>query len=340
MKTAFITGITGQDGIYLTRLLMDKNYTIHGLVRKLPNNELITMHPFLKNVKFYTGDITDTATVFKLIAEIQPDEIYNLAAMSHVKASFNNPLYTADADALGIVRILEAVKTLKLHQKTKIYQALSSELFGKCEFSPQNEKTPFNPQNPYAIAKLYSYWMSKNYRDAYGMFIANGILYNHESPIRGEDYVTRKITLSVAKIKHGIQDTIYLGNLDVMRDWGFAGDYVEAMWKMLQLEHPEDFVIATGIIHSVRQFVEQSFQQVGITIEWHGTGIKEIGIDKNTGTTLVKIDPQFFRPIDVDILVGDATKAERILDWTPKTAFSELIKIMVESDLQYIKKLK
>lgn len=335
MKKAFITGITGQDGAYLTKLLLDKGYEVHGLVRRASIERYDRIEQYLEhdNIHLHYGDMTDSSNIIRLISEIQPDEVYNLAAMSHVKVSFDTPEYTANADGMGTLRLLEAIRILGLEQKTRIYQASTSELYGKVQETPQSETTPFYPRSPYAAAKIYAYWITINYREAYNMFACNGILFNHESPLRGETFVTRKITIAVANIKHGKQDCLYLGNLDAKRDWGFAGDYVEAMWLMLQQDKPEDFVIATGQTRTVREFVDKAFAEADIKLQWQGTGINEKGIDEVTGKVIVAIDPQYFRPTEVELLLGNATKAKEKLGWQPKTSFEELVKMMVREDL-------
>jgi GDPmannose 4,6-dehydratase len=339
-KTALIFGVTGQDGAYLTEFLLNKGYIVHGVKRrssllntgrvdcfyKEPQNEGSQFH-------LHYGDLTDGLGVVRLIQETQPDEIYNLGAQSHVRVSFELPEYTAQVDALGTLRILEAIHLLGMAKKVKFYQASTSELYGLVQETPQSETTPFYPRSPYGVAKLYGYWITINYREAYDMFACNGILFNHESPLRDETFVTRKITLAACRCKLGLQDTIYLGNLDSKRDWGYAKDYVEAMWLMLQQDKPEDFVIATGEVHSVREFVELTFKELGIEIEWQGEGEDEIGIDSQTGQVLVKIDSRYYRPTEVDFLLGKAEKAEKILKWKPKTSFKELLKIMVAADL-------
>lgn len=340
-KTALITGITGQDGAYLAEFLLNKGYIVHGIKRRSSsfNTERIDhlyKDPHDRNVNFFMhyGDLTDSTNLIRIIQETQPDEIYNLAAQSHVQVSFETPEYTANSDAVGTLRLLEAIRILGLENKTKFYQASTSELYGKVREIPQNEKTPFYPRSPYGAAKLYAYWITINYREAYGMFACNGILFNHESPIRGETFVTRKITMAVARIKKGLQKKLYLGNLDAKRDWGFAGDYVEAMWLMLQQDEPEDFVIATGKTHSVREFAELAFKEAGIDIEWRGTGVDEVGVNSVNGDILIEIDPRYFRPTEVDILVGDPSKAREKLGWEAKVGFEELVKIMVEGDMR------
>jgi len=343
IKTALITGITGQDGAYLAEFLLNQGYIVHGIKRRssLINTariDHIYQDPHQDGNRFFLhyGDLTDSTNLIRIICEVQPDEIYNLAAQSHVQVSFETPEYTANADALGTLRILESLRLLNLAQKTKFYQASTSELFGKVEEIPQKETTPFYPRSPYAAAKLYAYWITVNYREAYNIFACNGILFNHESPIRGETFVTRKITRAISQIKQGRLDTLYLGNLDAKRDWGYAGDYVKAMWLMLQQEEPEDMIIATGEVHSVREFVELAFREVGINLEWHEHGIDEKGVDSETGKILVKIDPRYFRPTEVDILVGNANKARKKLGWQPTVSFNDLVKMMVHNDMQLI----
>lgn len=343
-KIAFIIGITGQDGAYLSRFLLKKGYIVHGIKRR--SSSLNTQRvddlyqdPLHKNIDtrqfiLHYGDVTDTSNIIRLIQEIQPDEIYNLAAQSHVKVSFELPEYTANVDAIGTLRILEAIRILGLTKKTKFYQASTSELFGNTNIVPQNETTPFHPRSPYGVAKLYAYWITKNYREAYGIFACNGILFNHESPLRGETFVTRKITRAVARIAHGMGDALYLGNLDAKRDWGHAQDYVEAMWLMLNHTEPDDFVIGTGQTRSVREFVEYAFAQIGITIEWKGHGITEIGYDTHTQKKLVFVDPAYFRPADIDLLIADARKASQILGWQPKISFQALVKEMINTELE------
>ena len=339
MKIALITGITGQDGAYLTKLLLEKNYEVHGLIRRASIERFDRIEEYLNhpNVHLHYGDMTDSANLIRLMSEIRPDEVYNLAAMSHVKVSFDTPEYTANADGVGTLRLLEAIRILGLEKKTKIYQASTSELFGKVQETPQSETTPFYPRSPYAAAKMYAYWITVNYREAYDNFACNGILFNHESPLRGETFVTRKVTLAVAAIKNGRQDCLYLGNLDAKRDWGFAGDYVEAMWLILQQEKPDDFVIATGETHTVREFVECAFKEAGIQIEWQGSGLDEKGIDSSTGNVIVAVDPRFFRPTEVELLLGNPSKAKEKLGWKPKTTFYQLVEVMVKHDLEKYK---
>jgi GDPmannose 4,6-dehydratase len=339
-KVALIAGVTGQDGAYLAEFLLAKGYVVHGVKRRSSSfNTARIDHlihdPHEEGVSFHLhyGDVTDATNIIRIVQETQPDEIYNLAAQSHVQVSFETPEYTANADGLGTLRLLEAIRILGREGKTRFYQASTSELFGQARESPQSETTPFYPRSPYAAAKLYAYWITVNYREAYGMHASNGILFNHESPIRGETFVTRKITRAVASIKHGMQDRVYLGNLDARRDWGHARDYADGMWRILQQDHADDYVLATGESHSVREFVEKAFAQIGRTIEWRGNGADERGIDKATGEVLVEIDPRYFRPTEVAALQGDATKARRALGWSHKTSFATLIKEMVEADL-------
>ena len=340
-KTALITGVTGQDGAYLAEFLLKKGYEVHGIKRRssMFNTDRIDHlyhDPHEKNVKFklHYGDLTDSTNLIRIIQEVQPDEIYNLAAQSHVHVSFETPEYTANADAIGTLRILEAIRILGLTKKCKFYQASTSELYGLVQETPQKETTPFYPRSPYACAKLYSYWITVNYREAYGIFGCNGILFNHESPLRGETFVTRKITRAVARIKLGLQEKIYLGNINSKRDWGHAKDYVEAQWLILQQDKPEDFVIATGEQHSVKEFLEAAFQEVGIQVRWEGAGIAEKGYDKISGKVLVEVDSRYFRPTEVETLLGDPTKAKTKLGWRPKVAFPELVSEMVREDLK------
>lgn len=341
-KVALITGITGQDGSYLAEFLLDKGYIVHGLQRRasISNTKRIdhlNEHLFQDNLNFFLhyGDLTDSGNIIRIIKEIEPDEIYNLAAQSHVQVSFDSPEYTANSDAVGTLRILEAIRILGLETKTRFYQASTSELYGKVQEIPQKETTPFYPRSPYGVAKLYAYWITVNYREAYNIYACNGILFNHESPRRGETFVTRKITLAVSAIKKGIQEKLYLGNLDAKRDWGFAGDYVEAMWLMLQQDEPDDFVIGTGETHSVREFTELAFKEAGIDIIWEGEGVNEVGKDASTGRILVQVDPKYYRPAEVDLLISDPSKAESKLGWKTKVGFEELVKMMIESDLKY-----
>ncbi|MEX0940364.1 MAG: GDP-mannose 4,6-dehydratase [Candidatus Babeliales bacterium] len=345
-KKALITGVTGQDGAYLAEFLLQKGYEVHGVKRRssLFNTQridhLIQRIKMEKDKQFFLhyGDMTDASNLIYLVQKIQPDEIYNLAAQSHVKVSFEMPEYTAQADALGALRLLEAIRILGLTKKIKFYQASTSELYGRVQQVPQDELTPFYPRSPYSVSKLFAYWMTVNYRESYNIFACNGILFNHESPIRGETFVTRKITRGVARIAYGLQDVLYLGNLDAKRDWGYAKEYVEAMWLILQYYEPQDWVIATGKIHTVREFIERAFDYVGIKVEWQGSGIDEKGYDKKTGKCLVEIDPRYFRPTEVDLLIGNAQKAEKLLGWKPKTTFEQLVDLMVEADLKETEK--
>lgn len=350
MPTALITGITGQDGSFLAEFLLEKGYEVHGIIRRSSsfNTERIE-HLYLDEwvrdmhrkrlVQLHYGDMTDSSSLIRIIGEVKPDEIYNLAAQSHVKVSFDVPEYTAETDAVGVLRLLEAIRILGRERSTKVYQASTSELFGKVAEVPQTERTPFHPRSPYSVAKLYAFWIMKNYRESYGMFTANGILFNHESERRGENFVTRKISLAAARIVHGLQDKLYLGNLDAKRDWGYARDYVECMWLILQQEQPDDYVIATGEYHSVREFTTLAFARVGINLRWEGKGIDEKGIDTATGRILVEVDPRFFRPCEVDELLGNPEKARRELGWNPRaTSFERLVEIMVDSDMELVKK--
>lgn len=335
MKKALITGITGQDGSYLAEFLLEKGYEVHGIVRRTSSHTTNRIDHIIDSLFIHEGDLSDSSSIIRVMAEVQPDEVYNLAAQSHVGTSFDVPEYSGDVDALGTLRVLEAVRILGLQKSTKVYQASTSELYGKVEEVPQNEKTPFHPYSPYAVAKQYGFWITKEYREAYGMFACNGILFNHESPRRGENFVTRKITLAAARIAEGLQDHLELGNLDSLRDWGYARDYVECMWLILQQDMPDDFVIATGVQHSVREFVEWSFKHVGIILRWEGGGINEKGFDIETGKMLVSVNPAFYRPTDVVDLWGDPTKARTVLDWNPqKTSCEELCRIMVKHDLR------
>lgn len=345
MKKALITGVTGQDGAYLAELLLSKGYEVHGIKRRssLFNTDRVD-HLYKdqheKDVDFFLhyGDLTDSTNLIRLVQEIEPDEIYNLAAQSHVQVSFDTPEYTANADATGTLRLLEAIRILKLKDKCKFYQASTSELYGKVQEVPQTEETPFYPRSPYAVAKLYAFWITKNYREAYGYFATNGILFNHESPLRGETFVTRKITRAVAKISLGLQERLYLGNLDAKRDWGHAKDYVEGMWRIMQHDTPDDFVLATGETHSVKTFVEFAFKHVGINIEWKGSGVDEKGVDASNGNILVEVDPKYFRPTEVDLLIGDPSKAEKELGWKHTTSFEQLVKEMMTADLDLFKR--
>lgn len=349
-KVALITGITGQDGSFLAEFLLDKGYEVHGIIRRSSSFntgriEHLYFDEWVRDMKrkrlinLHYGDMTDSSSLIRIIQEIQPDEIYNLAAQSHVKVSFEVPEYTAETDAIGTLRLLEAVRMLKLDKKTRIYQASTSELFGKVQEIPQRETTPFYPRSPYACAKIYGFWITKNYRESYGMYAVNGILFNHESERRGETFVTRKITLAVARIVAGLQDKLYLGNMNARRDWGYARDYVECMWLIMQQPEPEDFVIATGEYHSVREFTELSFRRAGIELCWEGEGVDEKGIDVATGRVLVEVDPKYFRPCEVEQLLGDPTKARTKLGWNPrKTTFEELVNIMTDHDIEMIKR--
>lgn len=349
-KVALITGITGQDGSYLAEFLIDKGYEVHGLLRRSSSFntgriEHLYLDEWVRDMKkdrlvnLHWADMTDSSSLIRIIGEIHPTEIYNLAAQSHVKVSFDVPEYTADTDAIGVLRLLEAVRICGLEKSCRIYQASTSELFGKVQEVPQKETTPFYPRSPYAVAKLYGFWIMKNYRESYGMYCCNGILFNHESERRGENFVTRKITLAAARIAHGLQDKLYLGNLDARRDWGYAPDYVQCMWLMLQQEQPDDFVIATGEYYSVRDFATLAFHYAGIELEWKDKGMNEKGIDKATGKVLVEVDPKYFRPAEVEQLLGDPTKAKEKLGWNPRqTSFEELVKRMTEYDLKNVKK--
>lgn len=341
MKSALITGITGQDGAYLAEFLLNKGYIVHGIKRRssLFNTQRVDHlykdpHEEETNLYLHYGDLTDATNIIRILQETKPDEIYNLAAQSHVQVSFETAEYTANADALGTLRLLEAMRILKMEDKVRFYQASTSELYGQAQEVPQKETTPFYPRSPYAVAKLYSYWITINYREAYGMHASNGILFNHESPIRGETFVTRKITRAVARMKLGLQKKLFLGNLAARRDWGFAGDYVEAMWLMLQQDQPDDYVIATGKTHTVREFCKWAFSEAGFVLGWQGEGIEEKGIDQKTGEILVEVDRQYFRPTEVELLQGDATKAREKLGWEPKVRLEELVKIMIENDLK------
>ena len=340
-KTALITGVTGQDGAYLAELLLKKGYTVHGIKRRSSSFNTGRIdhlyqdpHVDQRNFVLHYGDLTDSTNLIRIVQETQPDELYNLAAQSHVKVSFETPEYTANSDALGTLRLLEAIRILGLDQKTRFYQASTSELYGLVQETPQRETTPFYPRSPYGVAKLYGYWITVNYREAYGMHACNGILFNHESPLRGETFVTRKITRAVARISQGRQDCLYLGNLDAQRDWGHARDYVDGMWRILQHPDPEDFVLATGLTTTVRAFTEKAFSIAGLSIQWEGTGESEIGRDPQSGAVRVRIDPQYYRPTEVDLLLGDATKAQEKLGWTPKYTLDQLIEEMVLSDLK------
>ncbi|MBO4815241.1 MAG: GDP-mannose 4,6-dehydratase [Muribaculaceae bacterium] len=347
-KVALITGITGQDGSYLAEFLLEKGYEVHGIIRRSSSFntgriEHLYLDEWVRDMKqkrlinLHYGDMTDSSSLIRLIMEVKPDEIYNLAAQSHVKVSFEVPEYTAETDGIGTLRLLEGVRIAGRAHCTRIYQASTSELYGKVQEVPQNENTPFYPRSPYAAAKLYAYWIMRNYREAYGMYCANGILFNHESERRGETFVTRKITLAAARIAHGKQDKLYLGNLNARRDWGYARDYVECMWLMLQQPEPDDFVIATGEYHTVREFCTLAFQYAGINLQWQGEGIDEKGIDAATGRVLVEVDPKYFRPTEVDQLLGDPTKAREQLGWNPRqTSFEQLVKLMVDADMKQV----
>ena len=346
-KTALITGVTGQDGAYLAELLLDKGYVVHGIKRRSSsfNTERVDhlyrdLHLGEAKFRLHFGDMTDATNLIRLLQETQPSEIYNLAAQSHVAVSFETPEYTANSDALGTLRLLEAIRILDLGETARFYQASTSELYGNAPQSPQSETTPFAPRSPYAAAKLYAYWITVNYREAYGFHASNGILFNHESPIRGETFVTRKITRAVAAIHLGLQETLYLGNLDAKRDWGHARDYVEGMWRILQQDKPDDYVLATGENHSVREFVELAFARIGRTLEWRGAGLEEAGVDAGTGDVLVKIDPRYFRPTEVDSLLGDAKKAHDRLGWRHQTSFDQLVAEMVDADLKNVAEQK
>ncbi|MCS5712341.1 GDP-mannose 4,6-dehydratase [Candidatus Berkiella aquae] len=345
MKRALITGITGQDGSYLAEFLLEKGYEVHGIKRRtsLFNTDRIDHlyqdpHVAKRRLVLHHGDLTDSSSLIRIIQQVQPDEIYNLAAQSHVAVSFEEPEYTANADAIGTLRLLEAIRILGLEKKTRFYQASTSELFGKVQTIPQNEATPFYPRSPYAVAKLYAHWITINYREAYNIFACNGILFNHESPVRGETFVTRKITRALARIKLGLQDCLYLGNLDSLRDWGHAKDYVEMQWLMLQQDNPDDYVIASGEQHSVREFVTIAAKELGITMRWEGQGEQEKGFDAASGACLVAVDPRYYRPTEVDTLLGDATKAKHKLGWTPKISFEALVKEMVVEDFKLAQK--
>ena len=347
-KIALITGVTGQDGAYLAELLLNKNYEVHGIKRRASSFNTSRIDHLYKDkhkedVNFFLhyGDLTDSTNLIRIIQEVQPHEIYNLGAQSHVKVSFEVPEYTANSDALGTLRILEAIRILKMENKVKFYQASTSELYGKAQEVPQTETTPFYPRSPYGVAKLYAYWIVKNYREAYGMFACNGILFNHESPLRGETFVTRKITRAASKIKLGLQEKLYLGNLNAQRDWGHAKDYVEGMWRMLQHDKPEDFVLATGKTTTIREFCNLSFKELGIDIIWEGEGENEVGIDQSSNNVIISIDKNYYRPTEVDLLIGDASKAKKVLSWTPKYDLESLVKEMVNADYNlFLKKLK
>tara|TARA_Y100000748_G_scaffold303883_1_gene310660 strand:+ start:2242 stop:3279 length:1038 start_codon:yes stop_codon:yes gene_type:complete len=342
MKKALITGITGQDGSYLAELLLTKGYEVHGIIRRSSSfntgriDHIINGKKYKDQFFFHHGDVTDASNLNRILEDVEPSEIYNLAAQSHVKVSFEIPDYTAQVDALGTLRFLDAIRETNIN--TKFYQASTSELYGKVQEVPQNENTPFYPRSPYGVAKLYGYWIIINYREAYNIFACNGILFNHESPRRGETFVTRKITLGAARIKQGLQEKLSLGNLDSKRDWGYAPEYVEGMWKMLQQDKPDDFVLATGEQHSVREFIELTFKELDIEIIWEGSGVNEKGINRKTNQLIIEIDPKYFRPTEVETLLGDSKKANQILDWQPKTKFNELVKMMANSDLEKVKR--
>jgi GDPmannose 4,6-dehydratase len=340
-KRALITGVTGQDGAHLSKFLLDKGYEVHGIKRRASSFNTTRIDPLYqdpheRDVAFHLhyGDLTDATNLISIVQTIKPDEIYNLGAQSHVQVSFETPEYTANSDALGTLRLLESIRLLGMEEVVKFYQASSSEMYGKVAEIPQTEKTPFHPRSPYGAAKVYSYWVTVNYREAYGMFASNGILFNHESPMRGETFVTRKITRAAARIKLGLQGRLYLGNMDAKRDWGYAGDYVEAMWQMLQQKEPDDFVIATGETRSVRDFVDSVFEKLDMPLRWEGSGIDEKGIDARSGKTIIEIDPRYFRPAEVDLLLGDATKARETIGWKPKVSFDELVQMMIDADLK------
>jgi len=344
VKKTLITGITGQDGSYLTELLLKKGYEVHGIIRRAStfNTKRIDhlyKDPHNKNIKMFLhyGDMTDSSNLNRILEKVQPGEIYNLAAQSHVKVSFEVPEYTAEVDAIGTLRFLDAIKEIGIN--TKFYQASSSELYGKVQEIPQTEKTPFYPRSPYGVAKLYAFWIVKNYREAYNLFACNGILFNHESPRRGETFVTRKITRAAARIKEGLQDKLYLGNLNAKRDWGYAPEYCEGMWKMLQQDEPDDYVMATGETHTVREFVDLAFKELDMELEWHGKNEKERGLDKKSGKVIVEVDPHYYRPTEVDLLIGDASKAKEKLGWEPKVKFDELVKIMAIADWEKVQKI-
>src|SRR5271157_1382439 len=344
-KVALITGITGQDGAYLAEFLLRKGYEVHGIKRRsssLNTDRIDHLYrdPHEEGVRFrlHYGDLTDSSSLQRIVQQVQPDEIYNLGAQSHVQVSFEVPEYTADVDGLGTLRLLEAIRNLGMEKDVRFYQASTSELYGKVQEIPQKETTPFHPRSPYAAAKLFAYWIVVNYRESYGMFACNGILFNHESPIRGETFVTRKVTRAAARIRHGLQKMLYMGNLDAKRDWGFAGDYVELMWLMLQQTAPDDYVIATGVTATVREFITLAFARAGFTLRWEGKGVKEKGIDAETGAVLVSVDPRYFRPAEVDILIGDPSKARKLLGWKPSVQLHQLVEMMVDEDLKHAEK--
>lgn len=342
MKKALITGVTGQDGAYLAEFLLNKGYEVHGIKRRASsfNTDRIDhlyQDPHERNVRFHLhyGDLTDASNLTRILQEVRPDEVYNLGAQSHVQVSFEVPEYTADTDGVGTLRLLEAIRILGMEQKVRFYQASTSELFGKVQEVPQKETTPFYPRSPYACAKLYAYWIVVNYRESYGLHASNGILFNHESPLRGETFVTRKVTRAAARIRHGLQDKLYMGNIDAKRDWGFAGDYVELMWRMLQEDKPDDYVMATGVTTTVRDFITMAFARAGFKLRWEGSGVDEKGIDQASGTILVEIDPRYFRPAEVELLIGDPTKATTKLGWKPKVQLPELVQMMVDADMKH-----
>ncbi len=344
-KIAMIIGVTGQDGAYLSEFLLNKGYIVHGIKRRASLINTQRIDHLYENPDYYGrfflhyGDVTDSSNIIRLIQEIQPDEIYNLSAQSHVQVSFEMPLYTAEVDALGPLRILEAIRIVSGAKKIKFYQASTSEMFGLVQEIPQTETTPFYPRSPYGVAKLYGHWITKNYRESYGIFACSGILFNHESPVRGETFVTRKVSRAVARIAYGLQDVLYLGNLEALRDWGHARDYVEAMWLMLQQDTPDDFVIASGENHSVREFVERAFAEIGVDIAWEGKGLDEVGYDRKTGRELIFVDARYFRPAEVDLLIGDSAKARNVLGWQARTTFTQLVKEMVDHELKSLKKM-
>lgn len=339
-KKALITGITGQDGSYLAEQLLEKGYEVHGMIRRSSSFNTSRIDHIYKDLQLHYGDVTDTSNVNRLMEVIGPDEIYNLAAQSHVRVSFDVPEYTAQVDAVGTLRFLDAIREVGLKEKTRFYQASTSELYGKVQETPQTEKTPFYPRSPYAVAKIYGYWCVVNYREAYGIHASNGILFNHESPRRGETFVTRKITRAVTRIKEGLQDCLYLGNLNSKRDWGYAPEYTDMMWRILQQDTPDDYVCATGETHTIKEFCQKSFKEVEINIEFYGEDVEEVGVDTKSGKTIIKIDPRYFRPTEVDLLLGDATKAKEKLGWGPKVKFDDLVKIMTKADWELARKEK
>ncbi len=344
-KVALITGVTGQDGALLAELLLKKGYTVHGIKRRASlfntarvDHLYLDPHVEHRNFVLHHGDLTDSTNLIRIVQETQPAEIYNLAAQSHVHVSFETPEYTANADAIGVLRLLEAIRILGLADRVRFYQASTSEMFGLAQETPQNERTPFYPRSPYGVAKLYAHWITVNYREAYGLFACSGILFNHESPTRGETFVTRKIAMAAARVAAGLQDSLFLGNLDAKRDWGYAGDYVEAMWLMLQQAVPEDYVIATGETYSVRDFATRAFAQVGIALDWRGRDLEEVGVDANDGRVVVRVDPRYFRPTEVDLLQGDASRARAKLGWRPKVGFDELVRMMVDAEVAALRR--